>query len=215
MGVWQPSLQESIVGCQSEYREELDNIILDISIANSRANSFLGDVQPFLSIAGDASWAKQFGQTGVRSDSVNMGMVRENLDQSVYMGVTWKVFDGGRSQALSREQKQKAKESEYRFAEERNRLFDLVEEDLFRRLQFSARSLITSSRAVISSREAFRLAVLRYQAGVDSQRNVIDNQRDVTQAEVDYNNQIADYNIALAQLRRATGLDQIVTCIPG
>ena len=65
---------------------------------------------------------------------------------------------------------------------------------------------------MISSREAFRLAVLRYQAGVDSQRNVIDNQRDVTQAEVDYNNQIADYNIALAQLRRATGLDQIVTC---
>ena len=53
------------------------------------------------------------------------------------------------------------------------------------------------------------MAVLRYQAGVDSQRNVIDNQRDVTQAEVDYNNQIADYNIALAQLRRATGLDQI------
>ena len=57
-----------------------------------------------------------------------------------------------------------------------------------------------------------RLAVLRYQAGVDSQRNVIDNQRDVTQAETDYNNRIADYNIALAQLRRATGLDQIVTC---
>ena len=209
-GVWMPSLQESIVGAYS-YREELDNIILDISIANSRANSFLGDVQPFLSIAGDASWAKQFGQTGVRTDSVNMGMVRENLDQSVYMGVTWKIFDGGRAAALSREQKQKAKESQYRFAEERNRLRDLVE-TYFAGLQASARSLITSSRAVISSREAFRLAVLRYQAGVDSQRNVIDNQRDVTQAEVDYNNQIADYNIALAQLRRATGLDQIVTC---
>ena len=209
-GVWLPSLQESIVGAYT-YREELDNIILDISIANSRANSFLGDVQPFLSIAGDASWAKQFGQTGVRTDSVNMGMVRENLDQSVYMGVTWKIFDGGRAAALSREQKQKAKESQYRFAEERNRLRDLVE-TYFAGLQASARSLITSSRAVISSREAFRLAVLRYQAGVDSQRNVIDNQRDVTQAEVDYNNQIADYNIALAQLRRATGLDQIVTC---
>ena len=59
-----------------------------------------------------------------------MGMVRENLDQSVYMGVTWKLFDGGRAQALAREQKQKAKESQYRFADERNRLRDLVE-DLF------------------------------------------------------------------------------------
>ena len=209
-GVWLPSLQESIIGA-FDYREELANIILDISIANSRANSFLGDVQPFVSIAGDASWAKQFGQTGVRTDSVNMGMVRENLDQSVYMGVTWKLFDGGRAAALSREQKQKAKENQYRFAEERNRLRDLVE-TYFADLQKNARSLIATSREVLSSREAYRLAVLRYQAGVDSQRNVIDNQRDVTTAETDYNNRIADYNIALAQLRRATGLDQIVSC---
>ena len=209
-GVWLPSLQESIIGA-FEYREELANIILDISIANSRANSFLGDVQPFVSIAGDASWAKQFGQTGVRTDSVNMGMVRENLDQSVYMGVTWKLFDGGRAAALSREQKQKAKENQYRFAEERNRLRDLVE-TYFADLQKNARSLIATSREVLSSREAYRLAVLRYQAGVDSQRNVIDNQRDVTTAETDYNNRIADYNISLAQLRRATGLDQIASC---
>ncbi len=209
-GVWLPSLQESIIGA-FDYREELANIILDISIANSRANSFLGDVQPFVSIAGDASWAKQFGQTGVRTDFVNMGMVRENLDQSVYMGVTWKIFDGGRAAALSREQKQKAKENQYRFAEERNRLRDLVE-TYFADLQKNARSLIATSREVLSSREAYRLAVLRYQAGVDSQRNVIDNQRDVTTAETDYNNRIADYNIALAQLRRATGLDQIVSC---
>ena len=69
------------------------------------------------------------------------------------------------------------------FAEERNRLRDLVE-TYFADLQANARSLITSSREVLSSREAYRLAVLRYQAGVDSQRNVIDNQRDVTQAEV-------------------------------
>ena len=211
-GVWLPSLQESIIGAY-DYREELANIILDISIANSRANSFLGDVQPFLTIAGDASWAKQFGQTGVRTegDGVNKGMVRENLDQSVYMGVTWKIFDGGRAAALSREQKQRAKESQYRFAEERNRLRDLVE-TYFADLQANARSLITTSREVLSSREAYRLAVLRYQAGVDSQRNVIDNQRDVTQAETDYNNRIADYNISLAQLRRATGLDQIASC---
>ena len=76
------------------YREELDNIILDISIANSRANSF-AVMFSLRDIAGDASWAKQFGQTGVRTDSVNMGMVRGSLDQSIYMGVTWKIFDGG------------------------------------------------------------------------------------------------------------------------
>ena len=105
----------------NEYREELDNIILDISIYNSRANSFLGDVQPFLNIAGDAGWSKLFGESNVKRDEwVEYGPVAEELDQSIYMGLTWKVFDGGRSQALAREQKQKAKESEYLFAEERN-----------------------------------------------------------------------------------------------
>jgi len=212
LGVWLPSLQESIVAA-NEFREELDNIILDISIANSKANSFLGDVQPFLSIAGDARWSKLFGEQKKRDEWVDMGRVSEDLDQAVYMGLTWTMFDGGRSQALAREQKQKAKESEYLFAEERNKIRLQVEEDFYK-LQFQARTLITSSRAVLSSREAYRLSVLRFQAGVGTQRQVIDNQRDVTQAEVQYTDSIADYNTTLAELRRRTGLDAIARCIP-
>ena len=119
----------------------------------------------------------------------------------------------GRSQALAREQRQKAKESQYLFAEERNKIRLEVEEDFYK-LQFDARTLITSSRAVVASREAYRLAVLRFQAGVGTQRNVIDNQRDVTQAEVQYTDSISDYNTTLAQLRRRTGLDAIARCIP-
>ena len=212
LGVWLPSLDESIVAA-NEFREELDNIILDISIANSRANSFLGDVQPFLSIAGDASWSKLFGEQRKRDEWVDMGRVVENVDQSIYMGLTWKVFDGGRSQALAREQRQKAKENEYLFAEERNKIRLEVEQDFFK-LQFDARTLITSSRAVLSSREAYRLAVLRFQAGVGTQRNVIDNQRDVTQAEVSYSDAVSDYNTTLASLRRRTGLNAIARCVP-
>ena len=52
------------------------------------------------------------------------------------------------------------------FAEERNRLRDWKLKTYFYKLQANARSLITSSRAVVSSREAYRLAVLRFQAGV-------------------------------------------------
>ena len=50
VGTWLPSLQESIVAAYA-FREELDNILLDISIANSNANQALGEVQPFLNIA--------------------------------------------------------------------------------------------------------------------------------------------------------------------
>ena len=212
LGVWQASMEESIVAA-NEFREELDNIILDISIYNSRANSFLGDVQPFLNIAGDAKWSKLFGEQRKRDEWVDMGRVAEDLEQSIYMGVTWKLFDGGRSQALAREQKQKAKESEYLFAQERNKIREQVEEQFYD-LQLHARNLISNSRRVLSSREAYRLAVLRFQAGVGTQRNVIDNQRDVTRAEVAYTDTIALYNRTLAALRRQTGLDAVVSCIP-
>ncbi|MEB3322712.1 MAG: TolC family protein, partial [Synechococcaceae cyanobacterium] len=45
IGSWLPSLQESIVAAYA-FREELDNLLLGISIANSNANAELGRVQP-------------------------------------------------------------------------------------------------------------------------------------------------------------------------
>ena len=45
MGSWEPSLQESIVAAY-HYSEELDQLILDISINNSQANASLAAVQP-------------------------------------------------------------------------------------------------------------------------------------------------------------------------
>jgi len=49
LGIWQPSLQESIIAAYA-FREELDQFILDISINNSNANAALAAVQPVLSI---------------------------------------------------------------------------------------------------------------------------------------------------------------------
>ena len=214
LGIWQPSLQESIVASYA-FREELDNLILDVSIANSNANSALGQIQPSLTINGSSAWSKQFGESGVRrpAGDVNLGMVRENTDQQVFMGLTWTLFDGGAAAAQSRQQKQVAKEQTYRFANERNQIRKDVEQSFFQ-LQAETRNLITNSREVLSSREAYRLSVLRYQAGVGTQRNVIDNQRDVTRAEVAYAASVGNYNRALAQLRRRTGLDQVARCVP-
>ena len=56
------------------------------------------------------------------------------------------------------------------------------------------------------------MARLRFQAGVTTQREVVDTQRDLTSAEVSYANAITDYNISIAELRRRTGLDQVLAC---
>jgi OMF family outer membrane factor len=206
LGMWQPSLQESIVAAYA-FREELDQTLLDISIANSQADAALGQVQPFLNVfAGlDAAWTDFFGTNDNRVKATG------NVDASVGLNFNWRLFDGGRAAAEARGSRQRAEESSFRFAERRDAIRQEVEESFYE-LERNNRNIATTARQVIQTRESLRLARLRLQAGVTTQREVVDQQRDLTQAEVLYSNAITDYNIRLAELRRRTGLDVIVTC---
>lgn len=210
IGTWLPSLQESIVASFA-FREELDQILLDISIANSSANVELGRVQPLLKIVNNFGFGRSYGYEF--SPSVVPSITGWNVDNAVGLNLNWTIYDGGSSQANYRGQKQKAQENRFLFAQRRNTIRADVERSFYE-LDKNNRNILTTSREVISTRESLRLARLRFQAGVTTQREVVDTQRDLTQAEVRYSNAISDYNKALVQLRRRTGLDQIVTCEP-
>jgi OMF family outer membrane factor len=210
IGTWLPSLQESIVASFA-FREELDQILLDISIANSSANVELGRVQPFLRIVNNFGFGNSL--TNNFSSSTTPPITRWNVDNAVGLNLNWTIYDGGSSQANYRGQKQKAQENRFLFAQRRNTIRADVERSFYE-LDKNNRNILTTSREVISTRESLRLARLRFQAGVTTQREVVDTQRDLTQAEVRYSNAISDYNRALVELRRRTGLDQIATCEP-
>jgi OMF family outer membrane factor len=210
IGTWLPSLQESIVASFT-FREELDQILLDISIANSSANAELGRVQPFLRIVNNLGFGNSY--TNNFSSSTTPPVTRWNVDNSVGLNINWSIYDGGSSQASYRQQKQKAQENRFLFAQRRNTIRSDVERSFYE-LDKNNRNILTTSREVISTRESLRLARLRFQAGVTTQREVVDTQRDLTQAEVRYSSAISDYNKALVELRRRTGLDQIATCEP-
>ncbi|MGB5239200.1 MAG: TolC family protein, partial [Prochlorococcaceae cyanobacterium] len=213
VGTWMPSLQESIVAAYA-FREELDQVILQISIANSNANAAIGAVQPFLSIVNNFGWDRSNGQNGVPVEqSINMGSYTYGVDNSIGLNLSWNLFDGGRAAAQYRQQKQAAEEQRFTFADRRDQIRLEVETSFYLLLQ-NNRDITTTSRSVISSREALRLARLRFQAGVTTQREVVDSQRDLTQAEVSYARAVTDYNRRLAELRRRTGLDQVAFCQP-
>lgn len=209
-GIWQPSLQESIVAAYA-FREELDQALLDISIANSQANAALGAVQPFLNIFAAFSGNVFDGQDPVIV--AQPGVDGGNYDTAIGVNLSWRIFDGGAAAAQSRQNKQLAQENNFRFAQRRDAIRQEVETSFYE-LEKNNRNIVTTSREVISARESLRLARLRFQAGVTTQREVVDNQRDLTQAEVRYSNSITDYNKRLAELRRRTGLDQVAGCTP-
>lgn len=210
VGIWLPSLQESIVAAY-RFREELDQILLDISIANSSANAELGRVQPFLKIVNTLGFGRSYGYEF--SPRVVDPITGWNAENAVGLNLNWTIYDGGSAQATYRQAKQKAQEERFRFASKR----DIIRQDVetsFYELEKNNRNILTTSREVISTRESLRLARLRFQAGVTTQREVVDTQRDLTQAEVRFSTAISDYNKALVELRRRTGLDQIASCEP-
>jgi OMF family outer membrane factor len=210
IGTWLPSLQESIVASFA-FREELGQILLDISIANSSANAELGRVQPFLRIVNNLGFGRSYGYEF--SQNVVPPITGWSVNNSVGLNLNWSIYDGGSAQATYREQKQKAQENRFVFAQRRNSIRADVERSFYE-LDKNNRNILTTSREVISTRESLRLARLRFQAGVTTQREVVDTQRDLTQAEVRYSSAISDYNKALVELKRRTGLDQIASCAP-
>ncbi|MFN5116873.1 MAG: TolC family protein [Cyanobacteriota bacterium] len=210
VGVWLPSLQESIVAAYA-FREELDQLLLDISISNSSANVQLAAVQPLLKIFNSFSTGRASGYNNSLISDPPPGQYSWNVDNSFGMNLTWNFFDGGRARALYREQKQRADQNRFQFARQRDAIRQEVETSFYELLK-NNRNIATTAREVLSSRESLRLARLRFQAGVTTQREVVDTQRDLTTAEVRHALAISDYNKRLADMRRRTGLDQIAIC---
>ena len=210
LGLWEPSLEESIVAAYN-FREELDQLILDISVNNSEANASLAAVQPVLSFVNSTTTTRTQGQAGQTSNDIDMADFTYGFQNSTALTATWRLFDGGRARAEYRRSKQAAEESRFNFSNTRDQIRLEVEES-FIGLRTAVQNIETTSSEVLSSRESLRLSQLRVQAGVSTQREVVDNQRDLTNAELRYAGAIREYNTNLAQLRRRTGLDALVAC---
>jgi len=211
LGLWEPSLQESIIAAYN-FREELDQLILDISINNSRANAALAAVQPVLSFVNSTTASRTEGQNGQPTWSdIEMGDFTYGVQNSTGLTMRWRLFDGGRARANYRRSKQAAAQSAFDFANTRDRIRLQVEQS-FIGLRTAIQEIETTASEVLSSRESLRLSNLRIQAGVTTQREVVNNQRDLTQAELRYARAINAYNTSLAELQRRTGLDALIAC---
>jgi len=208
LGIWDLSLEDTIIAAYYA-REELDSILLDISINNSNANAALAVGQPKLSIVNTST--SSFSKGELNQISPNTGNKSSNFSNTIGLNATWFVFDGGNSKSLYNYNKSKAKEAELNFALRKAQIRKEVEEVFFK-LESAKLNISASYTEVISARESLRLAKLRYKSGITTQREVVNNQRDLTDSEVRYIISVTSYNTLIAGLSRQTGLDNIKPC---
>ncbi len=207
-GIWELSLEDTIIAAYNS-REELESILLDISINNSNANAALAASQPKVSIVNTST--SSFAKGELNQISPNMSNKSSNFSNTIGLNATWFIFDGFNSRSLYKYNKSKAKESKLNFAARRAQIRKEVEEVYFK-LESAKLNISASYTEVLSARESLRLAKLRYKSGISTQREVVNNQRDLTDSEVRYIIAVTSYNTLLADLSRQTGLDNIKPC---
>ena len=209
IGIWELSLEDSIIAAYNA-REELENILLDISINNSNANAALASSQPKVSLVNTSTSSFSKGELNT-TDSPNMDNRSSSFSNTIGLNATWLLFDGGNSRSLYKYNKSKAEEAKLSFGLKRAQIRKEVEEVFFK-LESAKLNISSSYVEVLSSRESLRLAKLRYNSGITTQREVINNQRDLTDSEVRYIISVTAYNTLLSDLSRQTGLDSLQPC---
>jgi len=208
IGVWDKTLEESIIAAYN-MSEELNNILLDISIRNSEANSALAAGKPKLSIVNTLT--STFNKGELNKISPNANNESSSLSNTIGLNASWYIFDGGNSQSLYKFNKSKSEEAKLAFAKKRAQIRKGVEEVFFK-LESAKSNISASYSEVLSSKESLRLTKLRYKSEIATQREVVTAQRDLTDSKVRYVAAVTNYNTLLADLIRQTGVDDLQPC---
>lgn len=130
---------------------------------------------------------------------------KDDHNWTIGASLDWSLWDGGATN-----EKIKAAKAQYEQVKEANletidkTLLEVQEAYLNMR---SAEETINSTKAAVESgQENFRIASLRYRAGVGTNVDVLDAEKDLFESRNNYVDALYDYNVSVAQLEKAVGV---------
>lgn len=147
------------------------------------------------------------------------GFTRENVEQAT-LGVSLPIFDGGVARARVQQARADVASAETNRRQAIDQVGLEVQQAYLTLLQARDRVAVANV-GLAQAREAFRLARVRYNAGVSQQTGISpqlelsNSQTSLTQAETNQVNALYDYNSARAQLDRAIGRYSYAPNAPG
>ncbi|MGI6092357.1 MAG: TolC family protein [Veillonellaceae bacterium] len=129
----------------------------------------------------------------------------ENEEWAVSVKASWNIFDSG----LTRSKIKQADASVERAIHQAKQTSDAVQLDVrnaYLSMKEAEKRIETTDVAVEKAEEDFKIAQVRYSAGVGTNLDVMDAQVALTQAKTNYIQALYDYNTSKANLEKAMGV---------
>ena len=124
---------------------------------------------------------------------------------SVGASATWNLWDGGATQNAIKKanaQLEQAKEANLATVD----AVLLAVQKAYLNLRAAEQTIQSTQTAVAQGQESFRIATLRYRAGVGTNLDVLDAETKLTTARNNYVEALYNYNISIAALEQLTGV---------
>ncbi len=188
----------------------LKNLILQKSIKNSQANSFLAQNKPKIYISNTLSSTFSKGESLTTNiDSEKSG---SNYTNTISLNFAWNIFDGGQNKNSYKSKIENAEAEKYNYENLKNVLTTSISK-AYLNLKLSEEKIISSLKEIKSSKESVRLSRLRYDVGISTLKDVLVRQSELSNAKSKNINAIYNYNLNLDELERLTFLDISKNCL--
>jgi len=209
LGFWNYKLSKNI----SEGLDKnlsLKNLIIQKSIKNNQANSFLSQNKPNIYISN--SFSSSFSKGESLSTNIDYERSGSNYTNTISLNFAWNLFNGGQNQKSYKSKIAESKAEEYAYKNLKNILTTNINK-AYLNLKLNEEKIISSRKEIDSSRESLRLARLRYDVGISTLKDVLVRQSELSNAKSKNINAIYNYNLNLDELERLTFLEISKNCL--
>lgn len=149
---------------------------------------------PTVGIEAGRGYADPDGYFGISSKSWHIGA-----------SASWSLWDGGQTQnkiKVAQDALEKAKEANLAAVD----MVNLEVQQAYLNLRAAEQTIQSTQTAVNEGQENFRIALLRYRAGVGTNLDVLDAELKLTQARNNYVDALYSYNVSISALEQAAGV---------
>jgi len=176
------------------HRSELVKSALDVKSAEEAVKSAKFGYLPTVAVKAGRGYADPDGYFGTSTKSWSVGAT-----------ASWSLWDGGATQNAIKKanaQLEQAKEANLATVD----AVLLAVQKAYLNLRSAEQTIQSTQTAVAQGQESFRIATLRYRAGVGTNLDVLDAETKLTDARNNYVQALYNYNISIAALEQLTGV---------